>query len=32
LSRSASSAAWVDFPLPSPPSNVMKRPLIQSQY
>src|SRR5262249_20317960 len=28
LSRSASKAAWVDLPDPSPPSNVMKRPRI----
>ncbi len=27
-SRSASAAAWVDLPLPSPPSKVMKRPRI----
>ena len=27
-SRAASIAAWVDLPVPSPPSNVMKRPRI----
>jgi hypothetical protein len=27
-SRRASVAAWVDFPVPSPPSRVMKRPAI----
>src|SRR5262245_34780035 len=26
--RSASIAAWVDLPVPSPPSNVMKRPRV----
>src|SRR3979490_2885222 len=26
--RRANSSAWVDFPAPSPPSKVMKRPLI----
>src|SRR5689334_6880604 len=26
LRRSASKVAWVDFPVPSPPSKVMKRP------
>ena len=25
-SRAASIAAWVDLPVPSPPSKVMKRP------
>ncbi len=27
-SRSARIDAWVDFPVPSPPSKVMKRPRI----
>src|SRR5215475_1133489 len=31
LRRPASRVAWVDFPVPSPPSNVMKRPRMESQ-
>src|SRR5262245_15059834 len=29
LRRSANFVAWVDLPVPSPPSNVMKRPCIK---